>query len=136
MVKKTVFSDYTAAERLLFSQVGRESRAAKVAEWRKLDLRQDFIDHAFMRECAKQACIKLPTSIEPATRARLLKLCRRAGILQGEITMLTGCSVETFMAKNERWPLWALLCSIAEMSCVHHGQIVNVDTQQAAMEEL
>ena len=126
MVKENVFSEMSPQDRILLLSKARATRVARVAGWRKLDLRQSFLDEAFMRECAKHAGIKLPISVEPATRARLLQICRRAGILQDEILLLTGCSVENFIAKNEKWPLWALLCSIAEMSCVHHGFLIDV----------
>lgn len=104
-----------------------EARNAKVAQWGELGLRQDFFDDRFMRECAKLAGIRtLPVAVEPPTKKRVMQLCRKSGIAksQGQLYELTGCSVEHFIALNPRWPLWALLCSIAEMYCVASNLLI------------
>jgi hypothetical protein len=99
-------------------RVGVEKRARQHEEWAKLDLRQDFLDEAHMIACARAAGIKhLPPRSEPATSKRLAKYARRMGIMKADLPRLVGFDhYEELIAANPRWPLWALVCHLAEVA--------------------
>lgn len=50
----------------------RRARAAQLAQWAELELKQDYLDEEWMLQCARKAGIaRMPVRAEPATVKRL-----------------------------------------------------------------
>ena len=90
------------------------ARAAKLAEWAALDLRQDFADETFMRNHIKAAGLRAPNRAEPATTSRLRTQLHRAGIHAPEANEGVGTTVSGYLKQNPRLPLWAALALVLE----------------------
>ena len=95
-------------------QKAQATKAAKRAEWEKLDLRQEWADEAWMVECARAHGIKiLPRRLEPATPRRLRKYARQMGAT--DFHAVVGKSAAEWIAMNPTHPLWVMVCHLAEM---------------------
>lgn len=103
---------FTAEQR----EAGRLNKLAKIAEWEKLDTRQDFADAAYLRGILSAAGARSPLRVEPATVGRLRLYLRRAKIQGPEIRETIGTDLETFLTMNPRLPLWAALALVLEMT--------------------
>jgi hypothetical protein len=95
--------------------------AAKRFEWAKLDLRQDWVDAAYMRETLVRCGIKIVNNAEPATVKRIRQLARRAGVIGLNAGMLgysqSGpLNEQDWLKRNPRMPLWAAVAHVLELS--------------------
>lgn len=90
------------------------ARAAKLAKWAKLDLRQEFADEIFMRNHIRAAGLRAPIRAEPATTSRLRTLLHRAGIHAPEANEAVGTTASGYLKLNLSLPLWAALALVLE----------------------
>ena len=86
----------------------------KKAEWAKLPLRQQWADESFMREHLRAAGVRIVNNTEPATRARVRSLLRRAGVQGTETTASVGTDLAGYLLRNPMLPLWAAVSLILE----------------------
>jgi hypothetical protein len=97
-------------------QQAKEIRAAQLAAWSKLDLRQTWRDERWMRAHLVRAGIRVASNLEPATPKRVRQLCRRAGITEREIQDAVGLNSEQYLKRNPRLPVWAAVALIVELT--------------------
>ena len=95
-------------------EAARQARAAKLAKWATLDLRQDFDDSAFMRNHIKAAGLRAPIWTEPASTPRLRILLHLAGVDAPEANEALGTTLSGYLKLNEGLPLWAALALVLE----------------------
>lgn len=100
---------FTAEERLRMQA----ERAAKVAEWSKLTLRQTFADERWMRAHLSAAGMRFGSTVEPATEGRLRSKLRSAGVLSDRIRAAIGGDLDDFLRLNPGLPLWAAAIAAA-----------------------
>lgn len=101
---------FTDADRL----AGQQRRLEKIAEWTAIEMRQDFVDHNFMRGILRAAGVRAPLTVEPATMPRLRLYLRRAGLQRAEIVETLGTTLEGFLTLNPKLPLWAAVAMVLE----------------------
>ena len=95
-------------------EAGRQTRAAKLAKWAALDVRQDFADETFMRNHIKAAGLHAPIRTEPATQPRLRSLLHHAGVAASEANEAAGTTLSGYLKLNPGLPLWAALALMLE----------------------
>lgn len=95
-------------------EAAREARKTKLGIWATLNLRQDFVDDAWMRDHIKAAGLRVPNQMEPATVTRLRSRLKRAKVIGVEIKDSLGTSLAGFLKLNDRLPLWAALALVLE----------------------
>jgi hypothetical protein len=90
------------------------ARAAKLAKWAALDLRQSFVDETFMRNHIRAAGLRAPNRAEPATTPRLRTQLHRAGVHAQEANEAVGATLSNYLKLNLNLPLWAALALVLE----------------------
>ena len=95
-------------------KAAKEARKTKLALWATLNLRQDFVDDAWMRDHIKAAGLRVPNQMEPATVTRLRRMLKRAKVAGVEIKDSLGTSLAGFLKLNDHLPLWAALALVLE----------------------
>jgi hypothetical protein len=93
---------------------GRDTQKRQRAAWATLDLRQDWADSVWLRAHLTGAGLRVATSNEPATVARVKAKLRGIGVQSAEIQAAVGMTVAGFLKANPRLPLWAALAMVLE----------------------
>lgn len=93
---------------------GLDTQKRQKAVWAALDLRQDWADAGWLRAHLTAAGLRVATSNEPATVARIKAKLRGVGIHSPEIQEAVGMTVARWLAVNPRLPLWVALAMILE----------------------
>jgi hypothetical protein len=85
---------------------------AQMAEWKKLDLQQDFADEDQLRSHLRAAGVRITSNFEPATPDRAGQLLKRCKIHGPKIRAAVGTGLTGYLKKNPKLPLWAAVALI------------------------
>lgn len=131
-------SDEMPAKGVLFTpeqvEMGKQRRLVKIAGWEKLDTRQTFADARYMRGILRAAGARSPLRVEPASAQGLKLHLRRAGLQRADIIETVGCTVEVFLEKNPKLPLWAALALVLEATGKYDEKAIEFAKEEELLE--